>query len=264
MLHRFPALALVLLLGCGSADSVRADFGEADDAAEFAQAEEILRAGLEKHPDDVELLLTAGGFYLRGDPADFYKPRLALHYAMRATRATQASDRRATDLLKRAQLAAGGIAAGDDRAGAILERGLERLGKPEAEPIGFRPFDPDLLAGGHAEVQEQLRRWKARDEAGPLCPGGMAAVPAGVWDLDERTEVPAFCVEERPSTTPALRLAVEQHDGWCADRGLRACSPPESAVACGPLGSVLPDHAACTDPVFVRCCADVAGDPAIP
>lgn len=252
-----------LLCGCSNPAGLRADFERASDAGDHLGAEEILRGALEKHPDDVDLLLSAGAFYLRAAPREHYKPRLALHYAMRATRATRAGDPRATSLLKRAHLAAGGLAAGNDEAAGLLRRALDLVGEYDAEPIGFRPFDPDLLGGSGAEVKEQLRRWKVRDAGGSPCPPGLARVPEGTWELDRLVTVPAFCVEERPATTPALRLEPE---GWalhCGRRELRACSPDELAVACGPLKAVLPDHAACTDVRFVRCCTDLAGDPAI-
>jgi len=41
---------------------------------------------LERHPEDLDLLLFAAGFYLRVEAEEHYKPRLALHYASRASR----------------------------------------------------------------------------------------------------------------------------------------------------------------------------------
>ena len=257
------ALLASLVLGCSSAAAVRADFAQAEDAGDHSGAEQILRSGLEKHPDDLDLLLAASGFYLRAEPREHYKPRLALHYAMRATRVTRANDPRATALLKRATFATGGIAAGDDEAAALLRRALDRVGEFDAQPVGLRPFDPDLLGGTGAEVREQLRRWKARDAGGSPCPEKLALVPEGTWDLGRSATVPGFCIEERPATTPALRLEPGAWPVHCGRWGLRACTEDELAVACGPLRAVLPQHAGCTDSRFVRCCADLAGDSTI-
>ena len=138
------------------------------------------------------------------------------------------------------------------------------MGEYDAQPVGFRPFDPDLLGGSGPEVREQLRRWKARDAAGSPCPPGLAQVPEGTWELPETAAVPAFCIEERPPSTPAARMEREAQGGACQLRGLRACSDLELAVACGPLVAVLPEHAACADPQFVRCCGDLAGATPIP
>ena len=52
-----------------------------DDASQTA-----FRQGLERHPEDPDLLLFAASFYLREGVEDHYKPRLALHYANRASR----------------------------------------------------------------------------------------------------------------------------------------------------------------------------------
>jgi hypothetical protein len=259
-----PILALlVLVFGCSSPEGVRRDFEQADGAGEHAEAEAVLRAGLEKHPDDPALLVVAGSFYLRSLPPESYKPRLALHYAMRAAQETQANDPDALALLKRAQLAAGGLGT-TDLASKVLRRGLDAVGEYDAQPKGFRPFDADLLDGTGAQVKEQLARWKARDEAGPVCPGGMASVAAGTWDLKESTDVAGFCVDERAEGGLVVATDPTVRDLHCANRDLRACSDEELAVACGPLKAVLPDHPGCADPRIVRCCAGLAGGQTMP
>ncbi len=256
---RTPLLVLLLLVACSSPEDAQRDFTRALDAGDDATAERTLREGLEKHPDEVNLLIAAGHFYLRADPAEHYKPRLALHYAMRATKATRASDPRATDLLKRAQLAAGGIVANTDLGREVLQRGLEAVGEEQTEPVGFRPFDPDLLGGTGAEIREQLRRWKKQDSGKPLCPRNMAAIPEGKWELPELTTVGAFCVEDRLDGGLRL-LEAGDVEPWCAEKERRVCTPDELSVACGPLAQVLRDHPQCADARVARCCADLAAE----
>ena len=80
-------LALGLLIGCGPSagetlTAARAALDTGDDLA----SQQALRDGLERHPEDLDLLLFACDFYLREAAEAHYKPRLALHYASRARR----------------------------------------------------------------------------------------------------------------------------------------------------------------------------------
>ena len=100
MTIRLLALALVLAGGaCGpSADESLALARSSLDAGDDDACQAAFRQALERHPDHLDLLLLACGFYLRPDAEDHYKPRLALHYASRARRA---------DVEGRADVAAG-------------------------------------------------------------------------------------------------------------------------------------------------------------
>jgi len=56
------------------------------DAGDLLASQSAFRQGLERHPEDLELLLFAADFYLDAAVEEHYKPRLALHYANRASR----------------------------------------------------------------------------------------------------------------------------------------------------------------------------------
>jgi hypothetical protein len=99
---------LLLATGCGP------DAVEALTAAETAlaagddlTAQTAFRDGLERHSEDLPLLLFACDFYLREEVGDHYKPRLALHYASRADRADPDDRSDVDDALARALSAMG-------------------------------------------------------------------------------------------------------------------------------------------------------------
>jgi len=246
--HLAPLLiALVVLAGCTSADDYRQQADQALAVGDVEQAQDTLQKALESHPDDLELLLTAGELYLRAEPQEHYKPRLALHYAMRADRAADHQDQRAARLLARAYRAAGGTQLGD----AIVQRGLEQVGHHDAlAPKRLSAADPDLLEPTAANLREQARRDAARKTGETPCPDGHTHVPGGTYPANGiDLTVSAYCVA-------AASVA------GCP--GGRACTDPETRVACTALGAVLGDAPACADPGAVRCCADasIAGPPA--
>ena len=80
-------MSLVLLAGCGpdpDQSLVQAQDALAAGDAEASQA--AFRRGLERHPEHLQLLLFAAEFYLEPEREEHHKPRLALHYASRASR----------------------------------------------------------------------------------------------------------------------------------------------------------------------------------
>ena len=86
-----PVLVAVLLSGCGpSAEEALAGARASLDAGDADASQTAFRRGLERNPDDLALLLFAAEFYLDGGRAEHHKPRLALHYAARASRAAGA------------------------------------------------------------------------------------------------------------------------------------------------------------------------------
>ena len=110
VIGRFAGFLLVagLATGCGPSPgealtTAKAAFAAGDDLA----SQTAFRDGLERHPEDLPLLLFACEFYLREDVEDHYKPRLALHYANRADRADPDDRPDVTDALARALLAMG-------------------------------------------------------------------------------------------------------------------------------------------------------------
>ncbi len=124
---------MVLLgTGCGPApETALAEARTALDTGDHEASQTAFRRGLERRPEHLELLLFAARFYLSAEPAEHHKPRLALHYASRATRA---------DPEQRADVAAIHIRAlrvmgQDDDARAMLEEALVR-----------HPDAPDLVA----------------------------------------------------------------------------------------------------------------------
>lgn len=99
---------LLLLAGCGpSAGEALTTAETALAAGDDSAAQTALRDGLERHPEDLPLLLFACDFYLREDAPDHYKPRLALHYANRADRTDPQDRHDVTDALARALSAMG-------------------------------------------------------------------------------------------------------------------------------------------------------------
>ena len=78
----------VLGTGCGpDPDTALAEARTALDAGDHAVSQTAFRRGLERRPEHLELLLFAARFYLAPEPEEHHKPRLALHYAARASRA---------------------------------------------------------------------------------------------------------------------------------------------------------------------------------
>ncbi len=230
------------LLGCTSAAEWRAraehDLGVGDRDA----AEATVQKGLEAHPEDVELLLFAGEMYLSPEPTEGYKPRLALHYALRADRAAVHQDKRATRLLTRAYRATGGSAFGDE----LVQAGLEQLGHRDAlAPKRLGATDPDLLEPTSANLREQARRDAARKADQSPCPITLVHVPEGTYPGPGGSElrVASFCIR------PGGRSARGCSEG-------RECSPDERVLACTALGAVLGADPGCADPSLPRCCAD--------
>jgi len=210
-------------------------------AGDDAAAETRLRDALERHPDDVDLLLAAADFYLRADAEAYYKPRLSLHYSMRADRAAGYADPRAASAMVRSHRGAGGFEEGE----ALVRQGLASLNHPDADaPFVVQPVDPDLVEPSPTNLREQRRR----AAAGPdRCPSGFLLVPGGQYPLEatEASEAAeaiveaAFCVEE--SGRPVVVS--------CETRDLRDCTDVEAAVAAGPVAGLLDgaagDHRCC-------------------
>jgi len=202
-----------------------------------ASAEETLRKALERHPDDTELLLAAADFYLRADAPDFWKPRLSLHYAMRADQTAGLSDPRATAAMVRAHRAAGGF----EQTEELVREGLAAVQHPDAEePHLVQPVDPDLIEPTLENILEQRRRDEAR-RRGVVCAEGLVAVPAGLYPTSGGDfEVDEFCVEE------VGRVEFAR----CATLELRECRLAEAAVVSGPMAGLLRGGADAH-----RCCA---------
>lgn len=231
-------LLLSFALGCGDAARDRERVHEALQSGDDAGAEALLREALERHPEDVDLLLQASDFYLRADAPEFYKPRLSLHYAMRADRAATYGEPRAAAAMVRAHRGTGGFEEGDE----LIQQGLAGLNHPDADaPFTLQPVDPDLVEPSPKNLREQRRR----DAAGPeTCDDGMELVPAGTYPLTDATEdavvEDSFCVEQagRPVSVS------------CESRELRDCEPTEAAVVAGPMSGLLAGPA-----TNHRCCA---------
>ena len=235
------SLALLLVLsGCTKPETYRTDAEAAVAVGDPVRAEEFLREGLERYPEDVALLVAAGEFYLRPIPEDRYKPRLALHYAMRADRAADNTNKAATALLVRAWRANGGSEMGDQ----LVADGLYRVGHRDLRaPVRLNAADPDLLEPTAENLREQKRREVMRDKN--PCGAGLAFVARAAWPLPDggSTDLPAFCAER------------ETRPGTCTARALRACTPDEVVVLCGPMLAVVGRHASCADATVGRCCA---------
>lgn len=241
-----PTFALALLLGClGCADSAaslsRHEVALAQE--DFDGAEQSLRDGLERHPRDVPLLCAAASFYLRAQPEATYKPRLALHYALRADQAAKGTDGEAVRLLARAHRAAGGLTA-LPQGEALLAAGLEQVGHPDAgSPKRLKPFDSDLLDPTLENLLEQKLRWELGKKQ-PTCPEQQLLVPEGNYPLEDPSgatvSLAAFCVERMPSL-----------DLGCAGTGLRQCTGQEEGVVRTTLRAML-----WGDRQGHRCCAE--------
>jgi hypothetical protein len=234
-------LLITFALACHDPQEDRAKVAERIESGDDADAETRLKRSLERHPDDLELLLLASEFYLRAHAEEYYKPRLSLHYAMRADKAAGYADSRATAAMVRAHRGAGGFAETD----ALVRQGLAGLNHPDADaPWVVQPVDPDLVEPSLENLREQRRR----ATAGPdRCEVGFRLVPAGRYPLDDGTTAVVdgpFCVEERG------RPVIVS----CPTRDLRDCDDVESAVVAGPVAGLLSGAAA-----DHRCCSSLAG-----
>jgi len=221
-------------------------------AGDFEREREILRTALEASPDDVALLMAASRYYLRAEPERRYKPRLALHYAMRASQAADSPNQEVSRLLFTAYRAAGGSEGGRE----LAKLGLGAVGHPDAEdPRGLRPVDPDLVEPTLANLIEQRRRW---DEGPtPPCPPGTGHIPAGRYPVGAggEHEVAGFCID----VLAAGELATQQAsaadiEAACRARDRRLCRVDESLVACTAMLAVFGAHPACTVDLVQRCC----------
>lgn len=249
VLRCLPLLAALALVGCSDPSKELARVVDVRDAGDDAATEAALRHALERHPEDLELLLVAADFYLGPQSDDYYRPRLALHYAMRADQAANYQDPRATRAMLMAHRGAGGFAEAD----AMVRDGLASVGHPDAaDPVRLEPVDRDLLEPTLPNFVEQRRR-QTDGRPEPTCEPGMLLVPAGEYGPD--LEVQAYCVEER-----GRPVQVE-----CDAMGLRACQASEAQVAAGPVAGLLlgaaTDVRCCADPVIQRVLRDPSGAP---
>ncbi len=234
-----PLLLIFVLVcpgtsGCADPAGQLTAFEASVEAGEPQAAEDTLREALERHPRDVELLVAGAEFYLRPEPEEFYRPRLALHYAMRADQAAEGREPRATSAMVRAHRGAGGFAETED----LVRAGLGSLQHPDADaPVLLEPVDPDLLEPSLPNLLEQRRRRDAGSQQ-PGCPESQLLVPAGRYPGSH--EVAAFCVERR-----GRPVEVE-----CSSLGLRSCSAAEDGVVVGAIGPLLDGDGAAH-----RCCS---------
>ena len=229
------------LLACTSASEWKTRAEQDLGVGDYEAAAETLRRGLEAHPDDVELLLIAGEMYLSPIPEDIYKPRLALHYALRADREAAHQDKRATSLLTRAYRATGGSTFGDQ----IVQQGLAQVGHKDATaPKRLDAADPDLLELTSANLREQARRDVARAAGDTPCAEGFVHVPAGRYPAPggDEVDLEEFCVSRAGTSRQGCQ-------------GARVCSDDERLLACTSLGAVLGDDPGCADGAVDRCCA---------
>ncbi len=232
------ALALV---ACTSASEWKTRAERDLGLGDYEAAAETLRRGLEAHPKDVELLLIAGEMYLSPIPEDTYKPRLALHYALRADREAAHQDKRATSLLTRAYRATGGSAFGDQ----IVQQGLAQVGHKDATaPKRLDAADPDLLDLTSANLREQARRDAARAGGETRCGAEFVHVPGGRYPVpvDGELRLAEFCVSRAGTSEQGCQ-------------GARRCTEDERLLACTSLGAVLGDDPGCADEAVDRCCA---------
>ena len=259
---------LVLLLvgttvGC-SADPEKSlqDAAASNEAGDFEGEREILRRALESSPDNVPLLLAAARYYLRSGPDGRYKPRLALHYAMRAARASERPSGDVSKLLFKAYRAAGSL----DEERDLLAAGLHAVGHPDAnEPRLRKPVDPDLLEPTLENLREQKRREEGGQRRQP-CEDGMAYIPAGRYPSelnapsgDDVLEVHEFCIDQLRAGALGSQLeSAAAIAEICADSAKRRCSQDEMQVACGAMAGVLGVHPACVMNKVLRCCRDTA------
>ncbi len=248
------ALLMALqVVGCADPEAVLADAEQSRLAGDFEREREVLRRGLEASPEDLPLLLAAARYYLRSEPEGRYKPRLALHYAMRASQASTGSDPEVSRLLYKAYRAAGGLQEGDE----LVKRGLEAVRHPDATaPKRLRPVDPDLVEPTLENLIEQRRRWREGPPPSP-CPPGTGYIPAGRYPVSDTSarEVTAFCIDTLGSGELATKLAsASELAAACEAGGRRACSPGEMLVACSAMVTTLGAHPACTMEPIMRCC----------
>ncbi len=262
MIRRALLLAALVLLAaaCRSAEHDRADVARAVEGGDEAAAEVVLRRALDRHPKDVALLVQAAEFYLRPSPDEFYRPRLALHYAMRADKAANYGSDDVGRTLMRAYRAAGGVQ-GTELGERLIQDGLAAVNHPDrGSPKRLQPADRDLLDPTLANVLEQERRNRRRAEGATPCGPGLVHVPEGTYPPARGGPdliVEAFCVERPPATgVGQIAIEVERRATICGALGRRLCHDAETAVACGPLRTVVGRHNACEDDRVVRCCAD--------
>jgi len=239
---------LVVCVGCADpGDALRRHQG-ALEAGDLETAQETLRGAIERHPDDVPLLCAAASFYLGSSEDETYKPRLALHYALRADQEARGSNAAAAKLLAKAHRAAGGLTALPEGE-ALLAAGLEQVGHPDAaSPQRLRPFDSDLLESSLENFVEQSLRWK-RGKKRPSCPSHQLLVPAGLYPRKtvprQDIAVSSFCIERMPSV-----------DAGCSPPDQRPCSADETSVVRDALLEMLSGdrgaHRCCGDPTLAR------------
>jgi hypothetical protein len=259
---RCASLLLLVVLGvaCRNAEADRAEVAEAVSAGDAENAEDVLRAALGRHPKDALLLAVAAEFYLRPEPDDLYRPRRALHYAMRADRAANYASDDVGRTLMRAYRAVGGIQ-GTELGQRLIEDGLNAVHHPDrADPKRLQKVDRDLLDPSLANILEQDRRDRRRAEGATPCGAGFVHVPSGTYPPTfggDDLVVEAYCVA-RPAAGGGAQIAdtVAARAAVCDALGDRLCTPAEAAVACGPLRTVVGRHITCEDARVVRCCAD--------
>ena len=256
-----PSLAVLFVLlsvlavvtpSCADPASALADANESRLAGEFAREREILRAALESSPDDVPLLMAAARYYLRAEPEGRYKPRLALHYAMRASRQPHSSDPAVSALLFTAYRAAGG----SDEGRELVQRGLEAVGHPDAaNPVSLQAVDPDLVEPTLRNLIEQRRRWSEGPQ--PACPPGTGHIAAGRYPVGPsgEREVAGFCIDVLAAGELATQMdTLADLESACGLRDRRVCSSDELLVGCTAMRAVLGQHPACTKDRILRCC----------
>jgi hypothetical protein len=259
MSRRVPRLfGLALLIAQVVACKSSADYSSAATDAladgRLDVAEEALRDGLEAHPDDVALLRQTAEFYLDRASRDSYKPRLGLHYAMRADKAARGADPDIARLLLRAYREAGGFAERD----ALVRQGLETVRhRDAAAPQALDAVPPELANPTLPNFIAEGKRKEAARNAEQPCPRRYVLVPGGLYPRvgDAAIALGDVCVEQRIATpephrgdVPGLAEAV------CRSQGARPCTADEKAIACGPLLPAIGDHPSCRDPLVPRCC----------
>ncbi len=257
----FASILAALCLCVGCADPARAldDAQESARNGDYEGQREILRRALESSPEDLPLLMEAARYYLRSSPQGRYKPRLALHYAMRAARASESPDGEVSKLVFKAYRAAGSL----EEERELLVAGLRAVGHPDSEAPQLRqPVDPDLLEPTLANLREQKRR----EEGGqplPPCEEGMAYIPAGRYPTgpesftrDETIEVQGLCIDQvAPGGLASQFENAAALDAACSAVDKRRCSDNEMQVACGAMAAVLGTHPACVMNRVLRCCS---------
>jgi len=249
--------------GCADPAAALAEAEASAAAGDFERQRQILRDALESSPDDVPLLVAAARYYLRSPPEGRYKPRLALHYALRAKDAADAPSEELSRLMFTAYRAAGGFESGQE----LVRQGLEAVGHPDAaNPKGLQPVDPDLVEPTLANLIEQRRRWD-KGPPGPPCGADSGYIPAGRYPVagDGEREISGVCIGVLGAGELATQLAADADvAAACKASRRRACSAEEALVACTAMVKVLGAHPACTMRSVVRCCAtpstpDLAG-----